>query len=477
MPQVIQIRRSPTGLDIAGQALQQAVDRYLQGGLNMAQMQDANARSMMGLGMMGANLRRQNREDARLARMEEGRARAMELLPTLDMNSPDLLKQVLPLMAEAPDIAGPLISTWQNQRNFDRQMKAQEAANARHYASMNRPQLVTYTDEYGNQRQGWATPGQQNPTPLVASPQQPQAAPSSVAPSAMPSEGQAMPQQRVQLDNPTMNSILEQYKNHQVQKAEQQKQSNNQIAYDLMKQAGMPIKQEWDAQYGGGGQQGAGMIPAGTVIDASGNAVNIDANRARWGTQEKRFINGKEYYGQAAQSPYGQVFKIGGEVPMTSAEMKERKSIEKQERVEKSAIDSATRITSQIEDAKRMVGEGNFGFLPVTGMGSFLNMIPGTTGKDLESTISTIESAIARETLQEMRNNSPTGGAMGNVSDKDIELLKSSIASLKTSQSKEQFLRNLQIVENHFNKVVHGGGVKSPQPNVIRYDAQGRRIP
>ena len=111
------------------------------------------------------------------------------------------------------------------------------------------------------------------------------------------------------------------------------------------------------------------------------------------------------------------------------------------------------------------MGLGNaYGVLPNTGMGSLLNWIPGTTGKDLETTLDTIKANVGFDKLQQMRANSPTGAALGSVSDFENKMLQSVIASLATSQSKEQFLTNLQRVEDTYNMIVHGPNYRGQQP-------------
>lgn len=50
--------------------------------------------------------------------------------------------------------------------------------------------------------------------------------------------------------------------------------------------------------------------------------------------------------------------------------------------------------------------------------------------------------------LQQMRQNSPTGGALGNVSDADIRVLRQSIGALGQDQSEEDFNESLRIFED-----------------------------
>jgi hypothetical protein len=88
----------------------------------------------------------------------------------------------------------------------------------------------------------------------------------------------------------------------------------------------------------------------------------------------------------------------------------------------------------------------------------WLNSIAGSPANDLAKTLDSVKANIGFDKLQEMRANSPTGGALGSVSNEENTLLQSTIASLDQSQSKEQFLRNLQEVENRYLDIVHGKG-------------------
>ena len=83
-----------------------------------------------------------------------------------------------------------------------------------------------------------------------------------------------------------------------------------------------------------------------------------------------------------------------------------------------------------------------------TGMGgSVLSGVPGTPAYDLEKQLSTIKANIGFDRLQEMRDNSKTGGALGQVSEMENKLLQSVWGNLEQSQSKEQFIKNLDRVK------------------------------
>lgn len=82
--------------------------------------------------------------------------------------------------------------------------------------------------------------------------------------------------------------------------------------------------------------------------------------------------------------------------------------------------------------------------VPSTGPFSLLNAIPGTPQYDLAQTLQTIKANIGFDQLQQMRENSPTGGALGQVSDIENRLLQATLGSLEQAQSLPQFVQNLQ---------------------------------
>jgi hypothetical protein len=96
-------------------------------------------------------------------------------------------------------------------------------------------------------------------------------------------------------------------------------------------------------------------------------------------------------------------------------------------------------VTQDIDRAVRLAGS-----IPSTGLWSLLNAVPGTPQGDLAGLLDTIEANVGFDALQEMRNNSPTGGALGSVTERELSLLAATVGSLRQSQSKEQFTFNLK---------------------------------
>ncbi|HJQ15938.1 MAG TPA: hypothetical protein VJ859_02970 [Allosphingosinicella sp.] len=67
----------------------------------------------------------------------------------------------------------------------------------------------------------------------------------------------------------------------------------------------------------------------------------------------------------------------------------------------------------------------------------------GTAGYDLKRNLDLPGAITAIDNLMEMRRNSPTGGAMGNVSDKDMQLMKDLLGIIDPDQSHGTFMLNM----------------------------------
>lgn len=88
--------------------------------------------------------------------------------------------------------------------------------------------------------------------------------------------------------------------------------------------------------------------------------------------------------------------------------------------------------------------------------GNLMKNFPSSAANDVMANIKTIEAAVGFDRLQAMRDASPTGGALGQVSNIELDLLKSSLANLNQSQSKQQFLTNLAQVKQVYSDIVNG---------------------
>lgn len=115
---------------------------------------------------------------------------------------------------------------------------------------------------------------------------------------------------------------------------------------------------------------------------------------------------------------------------------------------------AASNVLSAVSDAKNLVG------LNTTGPGSILSKIPGSDARDLQAKLDTVKANLGFDRLQQMREMSPTGGALGAVAVQELIALQSTVASLDQAQSAKELKKSLEKIEGHYNKwleTVNGG--------------------
>jgi hypothetical protein len=76
--------------------------------------------------------------------------------------------------------------------------------------------------------------------------------------------------------------------------------------------------------------------------------------------------------------------------------------------------------------------------------------------RNLRARIDQLKADVAFERLQQMREESPTGGALGNVSNVELNLLQSTLGSLDTIQDPEQLREALENVQKHYVNALKG---------------------
>lgn len=112
-------------------------------------------------------------------------------------------------------------------------------------------------------------------------------------------------------------------------------------------------------------------------------------------------------------------------------------------------------VTQDIGRALKLSGSWTTGF-----PGSRFRAIQGTEAFDLASLLDTIKANVGFERLQQMRSQSPTGGALGPVSDMENKLLQATLGSLDQSQSRAQFEQNLTRLKEVFHDTVYGSAAQ-----------------
>jgi hypothetical protein len=108
------------------------------------------------------------------------------------------------------------------------------------------------------------------------------------------------------------------------------------------------------------------------------------------------------------------------------------------------AQQKAQAISEKVDEALGKIGWST------TGLPSYVN-IRGTDTYDLGQALNTIKANLGFQELQQMREASPTGGALGQVAVQELMFLQQAVQSLDQGQKPETLSSNLQRVRTHFN--------------------------
>ena len=125
---------------------------------------------------------------------------------------------------------------------------------------------------------------------------------------------------------------------------------------------------------------------------------------------------------------------------------KKQDAIDKQLGTAEGVIENTKVVLNKIDEAEKLVGKGT------TGFGSYLSVVPGTSAKELATVIGTIKARLGFDQLQQMRNASPTGGALGQVSNRELASLEGALASLDQGLSADALRQNLKQIKESYSR-------------------------
>lgn len=162
--------------------------------------------------------------------------------------------------------------------------------------------------------------------------------------------------------------------------------------------------------------------------------AEVDLSRQRLGLDRERFAEDRRQFNatQAAKAP--------------AASQAARAFGDRQQRVQL--------ITSTIDKAIEQVGPLSAGVVgaslddPGGVLGAPRRALFGQGAANLRATIDTVAANIGFEELQRLRDNSPTGGALGQVTERELQFLQSALASLSQDQEPKQLKARLRTVKD-----------------------------
>ena len=163
---------------------------------------------------------------------------------------------------------------------------------------------------------------------------------------------------------------------------------------------------------------------------------------------------GNFIYGSKAGLPAGyRLDKRTGEASVIPGGPAEQEIAEQQIKSDRQQGGGSITGQNVLQTAKRvreLIGPYSVGY------GSLLSSLPETDARELKREVDALGAIASSENLNAMREASPTGGALGNVSDKDIKLLKDKSGAIDTGSKPNQFRKQVNEYELFLLQTIHG---------------------
>lgn len=137
------------------------------------------------------------------------------------------------------------------------------------------------------------------------------------------------------------------------------------------------------------------------------------------------------------------------EIAQTRLDELKSKATDKEEKKQAAkdfAIKHASKVVQDVAAAKSLVSGTTAGLT-----GKVASFIPGADAYNLQQRLLTIKANLGFDRLQQMRDASPTGGALGQVAVQELQALQATVGSLELGQSKEELKKNLDKIDLHYN--------------------------
>jgi hypothetical protein len=139
-----------------------------------------------------------------------------------------------------------------------------------------------------------------------------------------------------------------------------------------------------------------------------------------------------------------------GKAALTPAAAAEKEAVRRATDVYQADI-----VTDKLVSAALKVEESPFWTTGI--VGQIARNVGGSRALDVDKELETAKAQIGFANLQRMREESPTGAALGQVTEKENQYLQSLEGSLDLAQSKEQLMANMENLYNETMRIIHLG--------------------
>lgn len=199
-------------------------------------------------------------------------------------------------------------------------------------------------------------------------------------------------------------------------------------------------------------ESGAGNLRANMHATAQMQSAINNANRP---AREPSRPNSVKEYEFAKENGFEGTYQEWLDRPSPAQLAKQADAQEKAGELDKAEVSKAEWAVSNAEITLNNINraiqqsEGLF----ATGLGSYLPEAINSQSRNLRRTLQQVKSTIGFDRLQRMRDQSPTGGALGQVSQMELSQLNSALGSLDNEQDEKQLQYNLEVVKRVYEKI------------------------
>ena len=136
---------------------------------------------------------------------------------------------------------------------------------------------------------------------------------------------------------------------------------------------------------------------------------------------------------------------------------KQAERTDKKAAAQDAAVAHASKVITDVADTTSLVSGMTTGLV-----GKAQSYVPGTDAYNLNQRLLTIKANLGFDRLQQMRDASPTGGALGQVAVQELNALQATVGSLELGQSKEELLKNLNKIDFHYKNWIRATRGEAP---------------
>ncbi|MHB1098646.1 MAG: hypothetical protein ACYCZR_03750 [Burkholderiales bacterium] len=186
-----------------------------------------------------------------------------------------------------------------------------------------------------------------------------------------------------------------------------------------------------------------------SVLSATTARRGQDISNANAAAARDVTLRGQDLTNSATgKPPAGYRFTQSGNleaIPGGPADIKAGEAGDKRAKQNQASREQAKAVISTVKEARKLVGYST------VGLGGTLRNIPMTRARDLDAKLTTIKANLGFDRLQQMRDLSPTGGALGQVAVQELTALQATVASLDQLQTPGQLENALAKIEKHYS--------------------------